>query len=46
MDKDRDGTITEAEIVHAITQLDLPLNSVQLEELIDRMDLDGDGMYD
>eukprot|EP00051_Salpingoeca_urceolata_P014000 m.177370 g.177370 ORF g.177370 m.177370 type:complete len:735 (+) comp17963_c1_seq2:410-2614(+) len=43
MDKNRDGTITEEEIIHAIDEFDLDLNEVQLEALIERMDVDGDG---
>lgn len=43
MDKDRSGTVTREEVEHAIDALDLDLNEEQTEELMDRMDLDGDG---
>ena len=44
MDKDRDGTITEDEIQHAVKTIGLKLNDTQMLELMNRMDLDGDGV--
>ena len=45
MDKDRDGTITEDEIQHAVKTIGLKLNDTQMLELMNRMDLDGDGVF-
>ena len=45
MDKDRDGFITDEEVTHAVDVLGLQLNRVQVSELMNRMDLDGDGTY-
>lgn len=45
MDKDRDGTVTTEEIGQACTELGIPLNAIQMDELIFRLDLDGDGQY-
>eukprot|EP00050_Salpingoeca_kvevrii_P019490 m.86581 g.86581 ORF g.86581 m.86581 type:complete len:654 (-) comp8437_c0_seq3:528-2489(-) len=36
MDKNRDGELQREEIEHAVVALSLPLNEVQLEELMDR----------
>eukprot|EP00045_Choanoeca_perplexa_P014400 m.169263 g.169263 ORF g.169263 m.169263 type:complete len:738 (+) comp16667_c2_seq1:114-2327(+) len=46
IDKDRDGVVTTEEIAQACTELGIPLNAVQMDELIFRLDLDGDGQVD
>ena len=43
IDKDRSGKITVDEMTSAISELGLRLNDIQAEELIFRMDIDGDG---
>ena len=43
MDRNRDGTITAEEISHSVNLLKIRLDDVQMAELINRMDLDGDG---
>ena len=45
MDKDRNGSLSTEELRSGFVALKLNLNPVQLEELIDRMDIDGDGEY-
>lgn len=44
MDRDRSGQITIEELEEACEELEIPLSQVQLEELIFRLDLDGDDM--
>eukprot|EP00049_Salpingoeca_infusionum_P001175 m.45804 g.45804 ORF g.45804 m.45804 type:complete len:768 (+) comp10897_c0_seq2:347-2650(+) len=46
IDKDRNGKITVEEMTEGVALLDIPMNSVQAEEMIFRMDLDGDGTID
>ena len=44
--QDRDGTITPVELHHAVDVLKLRLNDIQMVELLNRMDLDGDGVIE
>eukprot|EP00056_Hartaetosiga_gracilis_P012465 m.199036 g.199036 ORF g.199036 m.199036 type:complete len:164 (-) comp13693_c1_seq3:1971-2462(-) len=46
IDKDRSGKISVDELVGSIEELGLPINGIQAEELVFRMDLDGDGEVD
>eukprot|EP00730_Choanoeca_flexa_P007875 TRINITY_DN12406_c0_g2_i1.p1 TRINITY_DN12406_c0_g2~~TRINITY_DN12406_c0_g2_i1.p1 ORF type:complete len:730 (+),score=100.90 TRINITY_DN12406_c0_g2_i1:1538-3727(+) len=46
MDKDSNGIITANEIDMACEELDIPLNQIQMDELMFRLDLDGDGVID
>ncbi|EDQ86520.1 uncharacterized protein MONBRDRAFT_33789 [Monosiga brevicollis MX1] len=46
IDKDKSGTLTVREVTEACTELRIPLNAVQQEELMFRLDIDGDGEID
>jgi hypothetical protein len=45
MDKNRDGTITPEEIAHAVETMKINMNDIQMAELLNRMDYDGDGTF-
>jgi Ca2+-binding EF-hand superfamily protein len=45
MDKNRDGTITPEEIAHSVITMKINLNDIQMAELLNRMDYDGDGTF-
>ena len=46
MDRDRSGTLSVEEVQESITLLGLELSELQTQELMTRMDMDGDGLID
>ncbi len=45
MDKDRNGRLSAKEIMTGFDSLKLGLTQIQVAELVNRMDVDGDGEY-